>query len=137
MFPIVKRERLADRVDAFIEQSAFSADEIIPYYKAAKEMVSCDIAKELIADPLDVDINNLGTNINGKFSENGSFIEGSALYFTGTQSQLGNKVKVKGGIKGKYDSIALNRIYKSERLDEEWQKKVVGLLSGDSHNIPL
>ena len=38
LFPIVKREGLADRVDAFIEQSAFSADEIIPYYKAAKEM---------------------------------------------------------------------------------------------------
>ena len=38
LFPVIQREGLAHRVDAFIEQSAFSADEIAPYYRAAKEM---------------------------------------------------------------------------------------------------
>ncbi|AKA35346.1 imidazolonepropionase [Flagellimonas lutaonensis] len=37
LFPILKSEKLANRVDAFIEQSAFSAEDIKPYFKMAKE----------------------------------------------------------------------------------------------------
>ncbi|BDW92756.1 imidazolonepropionase [Muricauda ruestringensis] len=38
LFPIIKNENLAQRVDAFVEESAFSPDEIKPYFQKAKEM---------------------------------------------------------------------------------------------------
>ncbi|WP_222983096.1 imidazolonepropionase [Flagellimonas meishanensis] len=38
LFPIIKKENLANRVDAFVEESAFSAEEIKPYFQKAKEM---------------------------------------------------------------------------------------------------
>ncbi|NNL09546.1 MAG: amidohydrolase family protein, partial [Croceitalea sp.] len=38
LFPILKSERLANRIDAFIEQSAFSPKMIASYFKKAKAM---------------------------------------------------------------------------------------------------
>lgn len=38
LFPILKSEALAHRIDAFIEESAFSADEISPYFEKAQRM---------------------------------------------------------------------------------------------------
>lgn len=38
LFPILKDEKLTDRVDAYIEESAFSAEQIAPYFKKAREM---------------------------------------------------------------------------------------------------
>ncbi|MTI31491.1 imidazolonepropionase [Xanthovirga aplysinae] len=38
LLPEVKKQELAKRVDIFIEESAFSTDEAVPYLKAAKEM---------------------------------------------------------------------------------------------------
>ncbi|WP_282074612.1 imidazolonepropionase [Maribacter aquivivus] len=38
LFPILKEEKLANRIDAFIEQSAFSADDIQAYFSKASEM---------------------------------------------------------------------------------------------------
>lgn len=38
LFPIIKSENLASRVDAFVEESAFSPEEIAPYFQKAKEM---------------------------------------------------------------------------------------------------
>lgn len=38
LFPILKKEQLTNRIDAFIEQSAFSTEHIHPYFKAAQEM---------------------------------------------------------------------------------------------------
>jgi imidazolonepropionase len=38
LFPILKEEKLTNRIDAFVEKSAFSAEQILPYYKKAKEM---------------------------------------------------------------------------------------------------
>ena len=37
LFPILKRENLTNRIDAFVEKSAFSATEIRPYLRSAKE----------------------------------------------------------------------------------------------------
>ncbi len=38
LFPKLKEEGLTSRIDAFIEQSAFSAAQIEPYFKAAKDL---------------------------------------------------------------------------------------------------
>ena len=38
LFPVLKNEGLTHRIDAFIEESAFSAKEIAPYFKKAKEL---------------------------------------------------------------------------------------------------
>lgn len=38
LFPILKNENLTNRIDAFVEKSAFSADEISPYFEKAKEI---------------------------------------------------------------------------------------------------
>ena len=38
LFPILKSEKLANRIDAFVEDSAFSPEEIEPYFQKAKEM---------------------------------------------------------------------------------------------------
>ncbi|WP_024481945.1 imidazolonepropionase [Cellulophaga baltica] len=38
LFPILKEENLSHRIDAFIEESAFSKEEIRPYFIKAKEM---------------------------------------------------------------------------------------------------
>jgi imidazolonepropionase len=38
LLPILKEENLANRIDAFIEESAFSAEQIQPYFKIAQEM---------------------------------------------------------------------------------------------------
>ncbi|WP_165749116.1 imidazolonepropionase [Cellulophaga sp. Z1A5H] len=38
LFPILKEENLSNRIDAFIEESAFSKEEIRPYFEKAKEM---------------------------------------------------------------------------------------------------
>lgn len=38
LFPILRSEDLAHRVDAFVEESAFSPDQILPYLQKAKEM---------------------------------------------------------------------------------------------------
>ncbi|WP_339726643.1 imidazolonepropionase [Maribacter stanieri] len=43
LFPILKEENLTHRIDAFIEQSAFSADDIQAYFSKASEM-NFDIA---------------------------------------------------------------------------------------------
>lgn len=37
LFPILRKEKLSNRIDAFIEESAFSADEIQAYFSTAKE----------------------------------------------------------------------------------------------------
>lgn len=38
LFPKLKSENLTNRIDAFIEESAFTAQQIAPYFKKAKEM---------------------------------------------------------------------------------------------------
>ena len=38
LFPKLKEENLTHRIDAFVEKSAFSAEQILPYYRKAKEM---------------------------------------------------------------------------------------------------
>lgn len=38
LFPLLKEEKLTNRIDAFIEESAFSATQIAPYFNKAKEM---------------------------------------------------------------------------------------------------
>lgn len=38
LFPILKEEGLTNRIDAFIEESAFSKEDIAPYFQKAKEM---------------------------------------------------------------------------------------------------
>ncbi|WP_084060689.1 imidazolonepropionase [Cellulophaga tyrosinoxydans] len=38
LFPILKEEKLTNRMDAFIEESAFSKEDIRPYFKKAKEI---------------------------------------------------------------------------------------------------
>ncbi len=38
LFPILKEKKLTHRIDAFIEESAFSGTQIAPYFKKAKEM---------------------------------------------------------------------------------------------------
>ena len=38
LFPILKSENLTQRIDAFIEESAFSSTEIAPYFTKAKAM---------------------------------------------------------------------------------------------------
>ena len=38
LFPILKEEKLTNRIDAFIEESAFSAEQITPYFEKAKAM---------------------------------------------------------------------------------------------------
>ncbi|NDV43151.1 imidazolonepropionase [Flagellimonas sediminis] len=38
LFPILKSENLAHRIDAFVEESAFSPEEIKPYFQKAKAM---------------------------------------------------------------------------------------------------
>ncbi|TAI47180.1 imidazolonepropionase [Flagellimonas allohymeniacidonis] len=38
LFPILKSEKLANRIDAFIEESAFSSKEIAPYFQKAKDL---------------------------------------------------------------------------------------------------
>jgi imidazolonepropionase len=38
LFPVLQSEKLTNRIDAFIETSAFSASEIAPYLKSAKEL---------------------------------------------------------------------------------------------------
>ncbi|PRD45569.1 imidazolonepropionase [Sphingobacterium haloxyli] len=37
LFPVIRRENLTNRIDAFLERSAFSATEIRPYFRNAKE----------------------------------------------------------------------------------------------------
>lgn len=38
LFPVLKDEKLANRIDAFVEESAFSAEQIAPYFEKAKAM---------------------------------------------------------------------------------------------------
>ena len=38
LFPILKKEKLTNRIDAFVEKSAFSPEEIAPYFQIAKEL---------------------------------------------------------------------------------------------------
>ncbi|SFG13248.1 imidazolonepropionase [Algoriphagus hitonicola] len=38
LFPILKDERLCNRIDAFVEKSAFSPEEINPYFQKAKDL---------------------------------------------------------------------------------------------------
>lgn len=37
LFPLLKKEKLTNRIDAFVEKSAFSSEEIAPYFQKAKE----------------------------------------------------------------------------------------------------
>lgn len=38
LFPVLKNEKLAGRIDAFVEEGAYSSEVISPYFKKAKEM---------------------------------------------------------------------------------------------------
>lgn len=38
LFPVLQREKLCTRIDAFVEKSAFSPEEITPYLKKAREL---------------------------------------------------------------------------------------------------
>lgn len=38
LFPILKEEALCNRIDAFIEQNAFTVEQIVPYFRYAKDL---------------------------------------------------------------------------------------------------
>jgi imidazolonepropionase len=38
LFPVLKKEKLTNRIDAFVEKSAFSPEEITPYFRKAQEL---------------------------------------------------------------------------------------------------
>ena len=71
-----------------------------------------------------IDINNMGTNINQRYSDNGTAISDNTLYFQATESISKSKKERVKGTKGIYDSLFIIRMYKSEQ-DEygEWAKR--------------
>jgi len=65
----------------FLEQTA-SKSELIP--KAQLRMIQCDVAKDLIANPKNAKVNNIGNVINTVYPEYSPVIslDGTSLYFT-------------------------------------------------------
>ncbi|GMQ27797.1 imidazolonepropionase [Algoriphagus confluentis] len=66
LFPSLKKEKLTHRIDAFVEKSAFSPDEIKPYFQKAKEM-SFDLTVH--ADQFTVGGSKVAVDFNAKSAD--------------------------------------------------------------------
>lgn len=98
------------------------------YYKdRAIEMVrACEKAPELIYNPIEAEVTNVGATINKSYSENGALMKDEyMMIFAGTEMLPGlEKVKVKGGGEGAYDSLPSVRLFQTiKRSDDTWTER--------------
>lgn len=95
-----------------IEELDKTSDEINVYLR------QCSNAKELVNNPVRVNINNLGPNINSKYDDYGSILHpnDSILYFTSRRKTEENDERWLG------DNKFYSNIYRSYKKNGEWSK---------------
>ena len=95
-----------------IEDLDKTSDEINVYIR------QCDNAQDLMQNPLRVNINNLGENINSKYDDYGSIIHpnDSVLYFTSRRKNEENDERWLG------DNRFYSNIYRSYKINGEWSE---------------
>ena len=87
----------------------------------------CNNGKELVNNPVRVNINNMGEQINSPYDDYGPVFKGdSVLYFTSRRKNEKNDERWPG------DQRFYSNIYRSERQGENWQK--AALVSNDIYS---
>ena len=116
-----------DRANEFFNLFLNSYEGEDSYFKdRAIDMVkACDIAPEYIYNPIDAEIVNVGEKINKSESDNGAFMKDEyMMVFAGTDILPGlEKVKVKGGGVGSYDSLPTVRLFQTILRNDEWSER--------------
>jgi len=82
--------------------------------KAQQETEACDEALIIRANPLDVVINHLDSNINSRVSEYGAFEIDSVLYFSSLRSTSTSRRDK--------NNVTYNKLYAARKNNENWQK---------------
>lgn len=86
------------------------------YAKAKREIINCDVAKELLKDTLKADINNMGSDVNSVYSDFAAqMIDSTQLYYSSLRFE--NKDK-KYSKKNKY----IAKILSTENEKNVWSK---------------
>lgn len=82
--------------------------------KAEQEAKACDEALIIMANPLNVIIEHLDTNVNSKVSEYGPIEIDTALIFSSLRSS--------GNSKRDINNVGFNKLYVSKKQNENWAK---------------
>jgi hypothetical protein len=82
--------------------------------KAQREAEACDLSLLLMANPVNVQIEHLDTNVNSRVSEYAPFELDTVLYFSSLRYTK----------KGKRDvnNVAFNKLYTAKKTNEHWEK---------------
>ena len=82
--------------------------------KATREAEACDLSLLLMANPLNVKIEHLDSNVNSRVSEYAPFELDTVLFFS--------SLRYTGKGKRDVNNIAFNKLYTSKKTNEVWQK---------------
>jgi hypothetical protein len=82
--------------------------------KATREAEACDLSLILMANPLNVNIEHLDSNVNSRVSEYAPFELDTVLFFSSLRSAEKSKRDK--------NNITFNKLYTSKKLNEHWQK---------------
>lgn len=83
--------------------------------KAKQEMDACDLSLILLANPVNVTVEHLDSNVNSKVSEYAPMEVDSLLYFSSLRETDSKK-------KRDINNVAFNKLYAAKRQQEKWQK---------------
>jgi hypothetical protein len=82
--------------------------------KATREAEACDLSLVLLANPLNVKIEHLDSNVNSRVSEYAPFEIDTVLFFS--------SLRYTGKGKRDVNNSAFNKLYTSKKTNEVWQK---------------
>lgn len=82
--------------------------------KAIREAEACDLSLILLANPLNVKIEHLDSNVNSRVSEYAAFEMDTVLFFSSLRNTNSSKRDK--------NNITFNKLYTSKKLNEHWDK---------------
>ncbi len=82
--------------------------------KATREAEACDLSLILLANPLNVKIEHLDSNVNSRVSEYAAFELDTVLFFSSLRNTNSSKRDK--------NNITFNKLYTSKKLNEHWEK---------------
>jgi hypothetical protein len=82
--------------------------------KATREAEACDLSLLLLANPLNVNIEHLDSNVNSRVSEYAPFELDTVLFFSSLRNSNSSKRDK--------NNVTFNKLYTSKKLNDHWQK---------------
>lgn len=118
----------------FFRQSLTPQEAIVHRERIDRQIAEVRNAKELVASPIRVFIDNLGSNVNSEFDDYGPVISpnGQIIYFT-SRRPYGRNPRL-----DRVDHKYFEDVFVARRLGENWQKAVAieGRINTKTHEAP-